>query len=142
VKRKENNILSGGENQKDREMAPPETEGQVEPGRPQQQQQQQQRGGFSQMLTGVIRMAVFWYFASKFFSPKRPSSTEPSQLISNIFQKAEPLVIRPFIFILLLHSFSVVYVLCDLYPRLYSLIYEFFAEKSTNICVGIHMIKF
>ncbi|KAE8126176.1 hypothetical protein FH972_020919 [Carpinus fangiana] len=70
-------------------MAPPETEGQVEPGRP--QQQQQQRGGFSQMLTGVIRMAVFWYFASKFFSPKRPSSTEPSQLISNIFQKAEPL---------------------------------------------------
>ncbi|XP_062158409.1 uncharacterized protein LOC133865908 [Alnus glutinosa] len=70
-------------------MAPPETEGQVQEGRP--QQQQQQRGGFSQMLTGVIRMAVFWYFASKFFSPKRPSGSEPSQLISNIFQKAETL---------------------------------------------------
>lgn len=66
-----------------REMAPPATEGQVQ--RPRQQQQ----GGFSQMLTGVIRMAVFWYFASKFFSPKRPS--EPSQLISNLFQKTEPL---------------------------------------------------
>jgi hypothetical protein len=104
-------------------MAPPETEGQVQEGRPQQQQQQQQRGGFSQMLTGVIRMAVFWYFASKFFSPKRPSGSEPSQLISNIFQKAETLVILPFLFILPLHSFSVIYMLCDLYLRLYSLIF-------------------
>ncbi|XP_042950350.1 uncharacterized protein LOC122282466 [Carya illinoinensis] len=33
-------------------------------------------------------MAVFWYFASKFFSPK----TEPSHLISNLFHKPEPLV--------------------------------------------------
>jgi magnesium-transporting ATPase (P-type) len=121
-------------------MAPPETEGQVQPGGP--QQQQQQRGGFSQMLTGVIRMAVFWYFASKFFSPKRPASSEPSQLISNIFQKAETLVILPLLFILLVHSFSVIYVLCDLYLRLYSLIFEFFAEKSTNICVGTLTINF
>ncbi|KAB1228195.1 hypothetical protein CJ030_MR5G008792 [Morella rubra] len=66
---------------------PPSTDGQVQgqPGR-----QQQQQGGFGQMVTGIIRMAVFWYFASKFFSPKRPSS-DPSQLISNLFQKAEPL---------------------------------------------------
>ncbi|KAG7997702.1 hypothetical protein I3843_01G222800 [Carya illinoinensis] len=42
------------------------------------------------MITGVIRMAIFWYFASKFFSPKTPS--EPSQLISNFFHKAEPLL--------------------------------------------------
>ncbi|XP_040996670.1 cleft lip and palate transmembrane protein 1 homolog [Juglans microcarpa x Juglans regia] len=66
---------------------PPGTEGQVQV--QQGRQQQQQQGGFSQMITGVIRMAVFWYFASKFFSPKTPS--EPSQLISNLFHKAEPL---------------------------------------------------
>lgn len=74
-----------GEHQK--EMAPPEPEGQV-----QQRRQPQQQGGFSSMITGVIRMAVFWYFASKFFSPKRPSGSEPSQLISNLFHKSEPLV--------------------------------------------------
>ncbi|KAK7824365.1 uncharacterized protein LOC112012307 [Quercus suber] len=67
-------------------MAPPEAEGQV-----QQRRQPQQQGGFSSMITGVIRMAVFWYFASKFFSPKRPSGSEPSQLISNLFHKSEPL---------------------------------------------------
>lgn len=75
-----------GEHQK--EMAPPEAEGQV-----QQRRQPQQQGGFSSMITGVIRMAVFWYFASKFFSPKRPSGSEPSQLISNLFHKSEPLVL-------------------------------------------------
>lgn len=75
-----------GEHQK--EMAPPEPEGQV-----QQRRQPQQQGGFSSMITGVIRMAVFWYFASKFFSPKRPSGSEPSQLISNLFHKSEPLVL-------------------------------------------------
>ena len=69
-------------------MAPPEAEGQV-----QQRRQPQQQGGFSSMITGVIRMAVFWYFASKFFSPKRPSGSEPSQLISNLFHKSEPLVL-------------------------------------------------
>ncbi|KAG6628195.1 cleft lip and palate transmembrane protein 1 homolog [Carya illinoinensis] len=66
---------------------PPGTEGQVQG--QQGRQQQQQQGGFSQMITGVIRMAVFWYFASKFFSPKTPS--DPSQLISNLFHKGEPL---------------------------------------------------
>ncbi|XP_028094585.1 cleft lip and palate transmembrane protein 1 homolog [Camellia sinensis] len=51
--------------------------------RPQQQQ------GFGQTITGVIRIAVFWYFASKFFSPKKP--IEPALQISNIFQKGESL---------------------------------------------------
>lgn len=69
-------------------MAPPQAAvqgGQAPQGR---QQQQQQQGGFS--LTGIIRIAVFWYFASKFFSPKKP--TEPSALISNLFHKGQPLV--------------------------------------------------
>lgn len=53
-------------------------------------QQPQQRQGFGQSISGVIRMAVFWYFASKFFfSPKK--SAEPSLLMSNLFQKGEPL---------------------------------------------------
>ncbi|KAG7033474.1 Cleft lip and palate transmembrane protein 1 [Cucurbita argyrosperma subsp. argyrosperma] len=50
---------------------------------------QQQQGGFAQSLTGVIRIAVFWYFASKFFAPKKPS--DPAILMSNLFQKGEPL---------------------------------------------------
>ncbi|XP_020253046.1 cleft lip and palate transmembrane protein 1 homolog isoform X1 [Asparagus officinalis] len=48
---------------------------------------EQQQGGLG--LTGIIRMAVMWYFAMKFFSPKKPS--EPSQLINNLFQRGEPL---------------------------------------------------
>lgn len=51
--------------------------------------QQQQQPSFGQTITGIIRIAVFWYFASKFFSPKRPA--EPSLMISNVFQKGEPL---------------------------------------------------
>ncbi|KAB2597109.1 cleft lip and palate transmembrane protein 1-like protein [Pyrus ussuriensis x Pyrus communis] len=69
-------------------MAPPvaaAAEGQV-----QGEQQQGRGGGFGQSITGIIRMAVFWYFASKFFSPKKAPS-DPSQLSSNLFQKAEPL---------------------------------------------------
>ncbi|CAL0319784.1 unnamed protein product [Lupinus luteus] len=54
---------------------------------PQVRQQQQQQGGFG--ITGIIRIAVFWYFASKFFSPKKP--TQPSALISNLFQKSQPM---------------------------------------------------
>ncbi|XP_022966218.1 cleft lip and palate transmembrane protein 1 homolog [Cucurbita maxima] len=53
------------------------------------QQQQQQQGGFAQSLTGIIRIAVFWYFASKFFAPKKPSDS--AILMSNLFQKGEPL---------------------------------------------------
>lgn len=73
-------------------MAPPApaaaaaaaADGQVEGGR--------QQGGFGQSIGGIIRMAVIWYFASKFFSsPKKPS--DPSQLSSNIFPKAEPMVL-------------------------------------------------
>ncbi|XP_075483406.1 uncharacterized protein LOC142523482 [Primulina tabacum] len=66
-------------------MAPPATNG-GEVRRPQQQQQP----GASQMLTGIIRIAVFWYFASKFFGPKQ-SPTQSSNQISNLFHKAEPL---------------------------------------------------
>ncbi|XP_027903085.1 CLPTM1-like membrane protein cnrB [Vigna unguiculata] len=66
-------------------MAPPAAA--VEGGQAPQGRQQQPQGGFG--LTGIIRMVVFWYFASKFFSPKKP--TEPSALISNLFQKAQPL---------------------------------------------------
>ncbi|KAA8531264.1 hypothetical protein F0562_005977 [Nyssa sinensis] len=53
------------------------------------QQQQQQPPGFGQMITGIIRIAVFWYFASKFFSPRKP--TDPSLQISNLFNTGEPL---------------------------------------------------
>lgn len=70
-------------------MAPP-AEGEGEGGG-QRRQPQQQAGGFGQSITGIIRIAVFWYFASKFFSPKRPSGSEPAVLISNLFQKGEPL---------------------------------------------------
>ncbi|KAG4113752.1 hypothetical protein ERO13_D12G002000v2 [Gossypium hirsutum] len=58
-------------------------------GEGQQPRQQQQQNGFGRTITGIIRIAVFWYFASKFFSPKKP--TDPSNLISNLFQKGEPL---------------------------------------------------
>ncbi|XP_070030881.1 uncharacterized protein [Nicotiana tomentosiformis] len=74
-------------------MAPPAIEG---GGReqPPPAQQQRQQGGVGQMLTGIIRVAVFWYFASKFFSPKKPISSDPSVpnlQISNLFHKGEPL---------------------------------------------------
>lgn len=51
---------------------------------------QQQQQGLGQSLSGIIRMAVIWYFAMKFFAPKKPS--EPSIPISNLFQKGELLV--------------------------------------------------
>ncbi|CAA0839280.1 Transmembrane CLPTM1 family protein [Striga hermonthica] len=56
-----------------------------------QQQQQQQQQGVGNMLTGIIRVAVLWYFASKFFGPKRPPSAQSSHQISNLFHKGEPL---------------------------------------------------
>ncbi|KAI4378845.1 hypothetical protein MLD38_016271 [Melastoma candidum] len=50
------------------------------------QRREQPQGGFG--LTGIIRIAVFWYFASKFFSPpKKPA--DPSILMSNHFHKGE-----------------------------------------------------
>lgn len=64
-------------------MAPPETGGGG--GR------QQHEPGVGQMLKGIIRIAVFWYFVSKFFGPKQ-SPTQSSNQISNLFHKAEPLV--------------------------------------------------
>ncbi|XP_059656256.1 uncharacterized protein LOC132303146 [Cornus florida] len=67
-------------------MPPPAVEGGGGGG---EGRQQQQPPGFGQMITGVIRIAVFWYFASKFFSPKKPM--EPSLQISNLFHKGESL---------------------------------------------------
>ncbi|RCV33756.1 hypothetical protein SEVIR_7G115500v4 [Setaria viridis] len=49
-----------------------------------------QGGGLGQSITGIVRMAVFWYFAAKFFGPKRPPA-EPGMLMSNLFQKGEPM---------------------------------------------------
>ncbi|KAJ4715102.1 cleft lip and palate transmembrane protein 1-like [Melia azedarach] len=68
-------------------MAPPAAAAGGGEGGGGQPQRQQQAGGFGQTITGIIRVAVFWYFASKFFAPKRP--TEPSQLMSNLFQRGE-----------------------------------------------------
>ncbi|KAI5672150.1 hypothetical protein M9H77_12514 [Catharanthus roseus] len=51
---------------------------------------QRQQQGMGQMLTGIIRIAVFWYFVSKFFGPKRPvAPNQPSTQISNLFHKGE-----------------------------------------------------
>ncbi|KAG2572304.1 CLPTM1-like membrane protein cnrB [Panicum virgatum] len=47
-------------------------------------------GGLGQSIAGIVRMAVFWYFAAKFFGPKRPPA-EPGMLMSNLFQKGEPM---------------------------------------------------
>ncbi|GAB4835476.1 hypothetical protein Ancab_000385 [Ancistrocladus abbreviatus] len=70
-------------------MAPP-AEGGGGGGGGGEQQQQQQQPSIGQTITGIIRMAVFWYFLSRFlFSPKKPS--DPSLQISNLFQKGEPL---------------------------------------------------
>ncbi|KAG2566394.1 CLPTM1-like membrane protein cnrB [Panicum virgatum] len=49
-----------------------------------------QGGGLGQSIAGIVRMAVFWYFAAKFFGPKRPPA-EPGMLMSNLFQKGEPM---------------------------------------------------
>ncbi|CAI9108837.1 OLC1v1008533C1 [Oldenlandia corymbosa var. corymbosa] len=77
-------------------MAPPanggggavaEAAGQGGPGGRREQQQ-----GVGQMLTGIIRVAVFWYFASKFFSPKKPlDPSQPTTQISNLFHRGERL---------------------------------------------------
>lgn len=66
-------------------------------------QQQQQPAGIGQMLTGIIRIAVFWYFASKFFGPKR-SPTQSTTQISNLFHKGEPLVGYFFNFIFIFYG--------------------------------------
>ncbi|CAD5331177.1 unnamed protein product [Arabidopsis thaliana] len=56
-------------------------------------QQQRQAGGFGQTITGIIRIAVFCYFASKFFSPKQKPAdpSKPTHLMSNLFQRGEPI---------------------------------------------------
>ncbi|KAJ4877501.1 Transmembrane CLPTM1 family protein [Raphanus sativus] len=77
-------------------MAPPVTQTAAvaeAPGgaaQPPQQQQQQQRG-FGSTISGIIRIAVFWYFASKFFSPKQ-KPMDPNHLMTNLFHKGERIV--------------------------------------------------
>jgi hypothetical protein len=53
----------------------------------------QQQRGFGSTISGIVRIAVFWYFASKFFSPKQKpmDPTAPSQLMTNLFHKGESL---------------------------------------------------
>ncbi|GMH10373.1 hypothetical protein Nepgr_012214 [Nepenthes gracilis] len=70
-------------------MAPP-AGGAVQPQQIPQPQQQQQQPTIGQTITGIIRVAILWYFLSRFlFSPRKPS--DPSVQISNLFQKGEPL---------------------------------------------------
>lgn len=59
-----------------------------------QPQQQQQQRGFGSTVSGIIRIAVFWYFASKFFSPKQKpmDPSQPHHLMTNLFHKGESLV--------------------------------------------------
>ncbi|CAN6858839.1 unnamed protein product [Brassica oleracea] len=58
-------------------MAPPTGET-TAAGGDTQPQQQRQAGVFGQTITGIIRIAVFCYFASKFFSPKQKPA-DPSK---------------------------------------------------------------
>ncbi|KAH9299229.1 hypothetical protein KI387_030911 [Taxus chinensis] len=51
--------------------------------------QQQQQPGAGQMLIGVLRMAVFAYFAMQMFSSKKPA--DPGIQASNLFSKGEEL---------------------------------------------------
>ncbi|KAJ7518565.1 hypothetical protein O6H91_21G074800 [Diphasiastrum complanatum] len=51
--------------------------------------QQQQQPGIRNMLTGVLRMAIFWYFASQMFGSKKP--VNPAILTHNLFSKGERL---------------------------------------------------
>lgn len=76
-------------------------------------QQQQRQQGMGQMLTGIIRVAVFWYFASKFFGgPKRPP-TESSHQISNLFHKGEPLVRLYYFYMRMIFYLVCVYLVCE-----------------------------
>ncbi|EPS61974.1 hypothetical protein M569_12819, partial [Genlisea aurea] len=54
-------------------------------------QQRQEPQGVGQMLKGIIRVAVFWYFISKFFGPKRAPTDSTTVQISNLFHKGETL---------------------------------------------------
>lgn len=57
------------------------------------QPQQRQAGGIGSTISGIVRIAVFWYFASKFFSPKqKPMDPSQSHLMTNLFHKGESLV--------------------------------------------------
>ncbi|KAK1367180.1 cleft lip and palate transmembrane protein 1-like [Heracleum sosnowskyi] len=73
-------------------MTPPATAAVAAAGGGEQQQQPQQQG-IGKSIQGIIRIAIFWYFASKFFSPKAPTptGTEPPLQISNLFPRGEPL---------------------------------------------------
>lgn len=71
-------------------MAPPAA---AAPAVVEDREQQQPAQGIGQMFTGIIRIAVIYYFASKFFSsgkqPLSGSGSGPAVQISNLFQKSE-----------------------------------------------------
>lgn len=73
--------------------------------------QQRQGGGIGSTISGIVRIAVFWYFASKFFSPKQ-KPMDPSQpaahLMTNLFHKGESMVMSSdsYLFCLFLSSNS------------------------------------
>eukprot|EP00252_Welwitschia_mirabilis_P019611 TRINITY_DN4588_c0_g1_i2.p1 TRINITY_DN4588_c0_g1~~TRINITY_DN4588_c0_g1_i2.p1 ORF type:complete len:615 (+),score=94.38 TRINITY_DN4588_c0_g1_i2:204-2048(+) len=54
---------------------------------PRGRQQQQQQPGVSNMLFGVIRMAVFWYIFTQFFASKK--KVDPALQISNQFSRGD-----------------------------------------------------
>lgn len=70
-----------------------------------------QQQGFGQSISGIIRIAVLWYFVSKFFTPAT-KPTEPAFQISNLFNKGETLV-KFTLFIFISFSFCLsVFFLC------------------------------
>lgn len=72
-------------------MAPPAggVGTQVAAGTAQQQPAQQ---GLGQVLFGVVRMGLFWYFAMQMFGGSK-KVTNPALLTNNLFSKGEDLVL-------------------------------------------------
>jgi len=97
-------------------MAPPAggVGTQVAAGTAQQQPAQQ---GLGQVLFGVVRMGLFWYFAMQMFGGSK-KVTNPALLTNNLFSKGEGLVLFfppfPFLAAVFLAWCSRVFLLLDL----------------------------
>jgi hypothetical protein len=57
-------------------------------------QQQPAQQGLGQVLFGVVRMGLFWYFAMQMFGGSK-KVTNPALLTNNLFSKGEDLVLFP-----------------------------------------------
>lgn len=68
-------------------MAPPQVAA-TQVAQPGQQPPAQQ--GLAGSISGIIRMAIFWYFAMQMFGSKKV--TNPDLLTNNLFSKGENLV--------------------------------------------------